>query len=120
MPENYIPVLVAVIVAIGGSIVGVAALLRVTSDNAKVITDSAVNVVELMQARINENSARLDSLEDYAIRFDEWGDRLITVLDRAVSAVPHPAQETFQGEVVSIKTTRPRKNSTTRPLSVLE
>ena len=117
MPESYVPALVAVIVAVGGSFAGVAALLRVTSDNTKTITDSAINVVELMQARINENSARLDILEDYAARFDEWGDRLISILDRAVQAMPAGEQPPFQVEVDTIKVTRPRK---TRLLKVVE
>jgi hypothetical protein len=116
MGETSIANLVALIVAVLGALGGLAAFLKVTSDNArsvgegaKSVSDGAKTVVDLMNERITSNEGRLDSLEDYVVHFDVWADRLLDILDRAITMLPDALRTQFESEATKIKTTRPKR-----------
>jgi hypothetical protein len=113
------PTLVAVAIAILGSLGGFAALMKVNADNSKTISEGAVNVVEAMQKQIESNTARLEALEGYASRFDDWADKVTTLLERAIDNMPEPPRESFRTEADAIAKARPkRRNSDPKPTVV--
>jgi ABC-type transporter Mla subunit MlaD len=123
--DSAIPVVVAIIAAILGGLGGVAAILKVQSDNsssvatgASAVAEGAKTVIDLMSDRLDENEAlaqantkRLDALEDYVSHFDAWADRLLAILDRAITALPDALREQFAGEADSLKLARPKREA---------
>jgi hypothetical protein len=107
-----IGLLVSVVIAIIGSIGGFAALMKVNADNSKTISEGAVNVVEMLQEQVAANTKRLDALEGYASRFDDWADKVTTLLHRAIEAMPEPPRESFREEATSIHQARPKRRGT--------
>jgi len=107
MTEQAIALAVSVLVAVLGSVAGFAALLKVNADNSETISDSASTLVSTMAARMKAAEYRLDELEDYAVRFDDWGDRVVALLDRAVREMPAAHRAAFLAEAQVIKSTRP-------------
>lgn len=105
-------ILAGLIVAILGSVGGFATLMKVNADNSKTISEGAVNVVEAMQKQLDSNSARLDALEGYASRFDDWADKISTLLTRAIENMPEPPRESFREEAVNIAKARPKRRAT--------
>ena len=119
------PVLVAVLIAVVGGLGGLAAILKVQGENtnslaagAKAVSEGAKNVVELMSERMDEsevqisaNSARLDTLEDYVANFDSWADRLLSILDRAITMLPDALRGQFESESHELKRTRPKRTT---------
>ncbi len=107
--EGALPVLVAVIVAILGSIGGVAALLKVNADNSNTVSDAAAKVVEMMDKRLDEQDERLKAVETYVEHFDVWADKLLNILDRAISKLPETVKDDFITESNVLKSQRPRR-----------
>jgi len=103
--------LVSVIIAIIGSIGGFAALMKVNADNSKTISEGAVNVVEMLQEQIDINSKRLDALEGYASRFDDWADKISSLLNRAITQMPEPPRESFRQEATDVHNARPKRRA---------
>jgi hypothetical protein len=113
---NDVPSFIAVIIAMLGTGGAVAALMRVNTDNSKTISEGAVNVVEAMQSQIKANSERLDALEGYASRFDDWADKVSTLLTRAIDNMTEPPRESFRTEAEAIAKSRPkRRNGDPKP-----
>lgn len=108
---SEMPTLVAVAIAILGSLGGFAALMKVNADNSKTISEGAVNVVEAMQKQIEINTARLDALEGYASRFDDWADKVTVLLERAIENMPEPPRESFREEAKTVASTRPKRRA---------
>lgn len=124
MGDETVPTIIAVIVAIIGGLGGIAAILRVQSDNtnslasgAKAVSEGAKNVVELMGERLDEteaqiaiNSDRLAVLEAYVTSFDSWADRLLSILDRAITMLPDALRSQFESESSELKASRPKRS----------
>jgi hypothetical protein len=98
-------------IAILGSLGGFAALMKVSSDNSRTVSEGARNVVEMMSDRLDDNERRLDALEGYAARFDAWGDKVIHLLNRAIEAMPEPPRESFRAEAADVAAGRPRRRA---------
>jgi hypothetical protein len=125
---DAVPVLVAIIAAILGGLGGVAAILKVQSDNsssvatgASAVAEGAKTVIDLMSERIDEteahaaaNTKRLDAMEDYVSKFDAWADRLIVILDRAVAALPDALRTEFEQEAADLRHARPKREAAQR------
>jgi hypothetical protein len=109
--NEAIPTIIAVIIALIGGAAGVAALMRVNADNSKTISEGAVNVVELMQKQIISNGERLDALEGYASRFDDWSDKVLNLLSRTIDALTEPQRTSFREEECDIAASRPQRRS---------
>ena len=123
MTSELLPILVAIIAAILGGLGGFAALMKVQSDNstsvatsAKAVSDGAKTVIELMDARIEEteahakqNTERIETLEVYVSHFDAWADRLIGILDRAITMLPDALRSQFESESAELKQSRPKR-----------
>jgi len=121
--SEAIPVVIAIIAAILGGLGGVAAILKVQADNssavaggAKAVSEGAKNLIDLMNDRMDEgeaqiaaNTARLDTLEEYVTHFDAWADRLIGILDRAVTMLPDALRAQFEVETKDLKESRPKR-----------
>jgi hypothetical protein len=123
--DSVIPVIVAILAAILGGLGGIAAILKVQSDNsssvasgAKAVSEGAKTVIELMGERMdaaeshaNLNTERIESLEIYAAHFDAWADRLIGILDRAITMLPDALRAQFESESSDLKINRPKRAS---------
>jgi DNA repair ATPase RecN len=110
------PIVAAILVAILGSVGGFATLMKVNADNSKTISEGATNVVEMLQAQterqqhqINAALARLDALEGYASRFDDWADKISSLLNRAINQMPDPPRESFRQEATDVHLARPKR-----------
>lgn len=117
MNNEVLPNLIAFVLAVIGGFGGLAAFLKVTSDNAKSVgdgaksvSDGAKTVVELMSEQVASNSRRIDDLEVYVSHFDAWADRLLDILDRAVTMLPEALRVQFESEAHTLKSTRPRRS----------
>ena len=106
---DMMPTLVAIAIAILGSLGGFAALMKVNADNSKTISEGATNVVEMMQKQLDDNTKRLDALEGYAARFDDWADKISTLLTRAIDNMPEPPRESFRREAEAVGRARPKR-----------
>jgi hypothetical protein len=106
------PLIIGLIIAILGSLGGFAALMKVNADNSKTISEGAANVVTLMRTQIHENSTRIDALEGYASRFDEWSDKVLDLLSRTIDALTEPQRSTFRDEEEAIAASRPQRRGT--------
>lgn len=63
----------------------------------------------------------MDSLEEYVAHFDELADRLIDMLDRAITALPDALRAQFELEAEAQRAARPRRTRATRqPQTALE
>jgi len=111
-----LPTIIAVIAALVGGAGGFAALMKVNADNSKTISEGAANVVEMLQKQnarqqvaIDANSKRLDALEGYASRFDDWADKISSLLNRAIEQMPEPPRESFRQEATDVHRARPKR-----------
>lgn len=118
-----LPIFVAVLIAILGALGGIAAIMKVQSDNsssvavgAKAVSEGAKTVLDMMNERLDDqeahseaNTVRLDALEAYVVHFDEWADRLLDILDRAITMLPDALRSQFETEATSLKATRPKR-----------
>ena len=109
--SGEIPLLVSLMIAIVGSIGGFAAMMKVSSENSRTVSEGAKNVVEMMTARLDDTERRLDALEGYAVRFEAWGDKVVQLLHRAIEAMPEPPRESFRAEADSLASARPRRRA---------
>ena len=119
-----VPVLVAVLIAVIGGLGGLAAILKVQGENtnslaigAKAVSEGAKNVVELMGERLDEteaqisiNSDRIAVLEAHVTSFDSWADRLLSILDRAITMLPDALRSQFESESNELKASRPKRS----------
>lgn len=113
---DNLPVIVSLVVAILGAIGGLAAVLKVNADNsntlaggAKSVSEGAKTVVDMMVERMDEQDARVESIELYVAHFDVWADRLIDILDRAITLLPDAMRKDFEIESRNLKHTRPNR-----------
>ena len=106
---DTVPTLVAIVIAALGSVGGFAALMKVNADNSKTVSEGASNVVRMMQERMDEQEARLEALEGYTQRFDDWGDKVISLLNRAIESMTEPPRESFRAEAASAAEARPTR-----------
>lgn len=109
MMTELLPLLTGILIALIGGVGGFVALMKVNADNSKTISEGATNVVEMMQKQLDNNTARLEALEGYASRFDDWADRVTTLLERAVENMPEPPRESFRTEAENIAKARPKR-----------
>lgn len=121
MDSSAVAIVVSLIVAALGAIGGVAALLRVNSDNsssvasgAKSISEGAKTVVDVMIERMDAQEGRMDSLEEYVSHFTDWADRLIDMLDRSITALPDALRTQFRAEEEALRLSRPKRSRATR------
>ena len=119
-----VPLLVAVLIAVIGGLGGLAAILKVQGENtnslasgAKAVSEGAKNVVELMGERLDEteaqvaiNSDRIAVLEAHVTSFDSWADRLLSILDRAITMLPEALRSQFESESNELKASRPKRS----------
>lgn len=109
--DESIPITVSVIIALLGSLGGLAALLKVNADRANIVTDASTKVVTMVSSQLEDHSKRLDILEAYTDQLNGWADRLIDVLERAIAALPPPVDAPFHLEVDELKKERPKRRS---------
>ena len=109
MENSSIPIIISVIIAFFGSIGGVAALLKVNADNSQVVAEGASKVVTMMDERLDEQETRIDKLEIYISKFDVWADKLLNILDRAVSDMPEAIKQKYSDESSHLKIERPQR-----------
>lgn len=123
-----LPVAVAVIIAVLGALGGLAAVLKVQSDNsssvatgARAVSEGAKTVIDLMNDRLDDteahaeaNTKRIDALEDYIAHFDDWADRLLDMLDRAITVLPDALRVVFETEASALKQSRPKREAARR------
>jgi hypothetical protein len=107
--SDQLPVLVGAVIALLGTLGGVAAILKVSSDNADTIADGAGKVVELMDRRLQDAEDRLARMEVYHIHLEQWVDRLLDILQRAVALMPDFVRDEYDDEVSRVKGDRPRR-----------
>lgn len=103
------PLYISIVIAILGSIGGVAALLKVSAENSNTVAEGAKKVVDMMETRLVDSEKRLDSVEAYVEHFDAWADKLLDILDRAISKVPDTLKEDFTNESNVLRNSRPRR-----------
>lgn len=106
---DALPLIVSVIIAVVGGLGGFAALMKVNADNSKTVSEGATNVVKMMRERMDEQELRLEALEGYTQRFDDWGDKVITLLNRAIESMTEPPRESFRSEAAAIAEGRPTR-----------
>jgi hypothetical protein len=106
---SEIPLVIAVVIAIIGSLGGFAAILKVNSDNSNTVADGATKVVVMMERRLEEAEERLQALEEYHEHFDNWVDRLVDILDRTIKAMPDAIRDQFATEAATHRLDRPPK-----------
>jgi hypothetical protein len=111
---NAIPLLASIVIAALGSIGGFAALMKVNADNSDTIADGASKVVTMMNERMDDTEARVDALEEYAYHFDNWADKLVSLVDRAIALLPLDVQKSFRHEADEVRQARPRRPTTRR------
>lgn len=123
-----LPTIIAVLIALIGGLGGIAAIMKVQGDNsesatsaAKSITEGAKTLIEMMNDRLDENEAhsqantkRLDALEDYVSHFDTWADKLLSILDRAITLLPETLRAQYEGEASAVKNARPKREAAQR------
>jgi hypothetical protein len=109
---NELALVASVLIAIFGSIGGFAALMKVNADNSQTIADGASTVVEMVLKRLDDTEKRLGALEAYSLRFDDWGDQLTNLVNRAISAMEEPPRESFRVEAAKVAAARPRRRGT--------
>jgi hypothetical protein len=107
--SDALPLLVSVVIAIVGSVGGFAALMKVNADNSDVVADGASKVVRMMNERMDDTEARLDALEQYAVHFDNWADKLVSLVDRAIAVLPEEVQRSFRSEADEVRRARPSR-----------
>jgi hypothetical protein len=109
--NEYAPLLISVVIAIFGSLTGIAALLKVNADRSNIVTEASTKVVAMVSDQLDDHAKRLESLENYNEQLNAWADKLIEILERAVASLPPQTQSPFQLEVNEIKKARPRKKN---------
>jgi len=110
MLNEAIPTFVALAIALIGGAGGFAALLKVNADNSKVVSEGAANVVKMLREQIADLDARLESVEQYADAMEQWGEKVSSLLSRAIDAMPEPTREPFRHDANVLGETRPRRN----------
>ena len=64
----------------------------------------------MMDKRLDEQEIRIESLETYMENFNVWADRLLSILERAITLMPDVLREQFFAETEELKITRPRRS----------
>lgn len=118
---DNVPVLVAIIAGVGGILTGVAALRRAGAEADEhsagatgVLLGGATSVVTLLRQQMDEQaesiratSRRLEALEIAVGQWEGWAERVLDLLDRALSMLESEQQAHLQAEVEEAKRTRP-------------
>jgi len=92
------PTVIAILVAILGGLGGVAALRKSGAEEAKVITDAAATTVGILRGEFDDLRHQVEVLEPLRDRvteielelgrFEEWGTKVLDVLDQAIRGNP--------------------------------
>ena len=104
-----LPVIASFLIAIVGSIGGFAALMKVNADNSKTVSEGATNVVKMMREQVADLDARLTSVEEFSLKQEEWSDKVMTLLSRAISSMEEPPRQSFRSEADAIAAARPKR-----------
>ena len=114
-------VLVAAIVAVAGSLAGLAALIRATRERDKVgaeasaaIVGSAGDVVTMLReqmadlhSRLDQAEARILLLETEVGTWEAWAERVLDLLDRALGMMAKDKADGIRSDVDEVKKSRP-------------
>ena len=128
---QILPILVSFITAVGGLAVGLVALRKAGAESRKtnadasgVLVDSAGDVVKLLrdqmaaqqaqleaqQRQIIENSGAIRSLEETVGSWENWVERVLQLLDRAVGMLEEEQKQRLIHDVAEVKDTRPMRS----------
>lgn len=119
----WTPILVALITAAGVSIAGVAALRRSGSESDKAQAEAAdaivgagAEVVKILRdqmidqsGRLASQEARLLALEVTVGSWEGWGERILSLLDRALGMLEAEQRAKLDGDVEAVKAARPMR-----------
>lgn len=102
-----LPVIIASLVALVGALGGVAAFMRAGADRSKVIVDSAETVVEMLRDQVNSLDSRLSTVEGAVVQWETWAERVLTLLDRAITLIDETHRKDVAVEAARLKSERP-------------
>ena len=108
--SEYVPTLLAVMLALIGGAGGFAALMKVNSDNSKVVSEGAASVVKMLREHVDDLDARLSALENYADAMEVWSDKISDLLERTIDRIPEARRDPFRRESTGLVSMRPRRN----------
>jgi hypothetical protein len=114
MDSEVVPTIVAIVLALVGGAGGFAALLKVNADNSKTVSDGAASVVKMLRDEIASMDDRLRSVEQYASDMEDWGAKMVELVERAVDMLPEPYRIPFRSEADRLGASRPRRRKTDR------
>jgi hypothetical protein len=114
-------IIIAAITVIGGSLAGIAALLKAgkeasksSAEAANVLVDASGDVVKMlrenmadMRSRMDREEDRISHLEGVVGSWEGWADKVLDILDRAMSMLAEEQKTNLQREVERAKKTRP-------------
>lgn len=109
MTPEFWATLGAISVALIGGVGGFAALMKVNADNSKVVSEGAVNVVKMVRDELAKQDERLGAIEQYTAEMEVWSERVLTLTEKAIDAVPERQREPFRIEHEALAQARPRR-----------
>lgn len=108
------PVLIGTIIAAVGGLTGFAAFRKSGAERSNIIVNSATDVVQLMhdqlvqmQAEVEDIRNRVAALEAEVGAWKAWSNRVLDILDRAVSMLDPQQRKKIADEAERVKRQRP-------------
>lgn len=109
MNPEMLATLGAIMVAVIGGAGGFAALMKVNADNSRTVSEGAVNVVKMVRDELASQNTRLQAVEQYMGEMEVWSERVLTLTEKAIDAVPEGRKEPFRIEHEALAQARPRR-----------
>lgn len=118
---DLLPILSGVAIAVIGSGAGWAAWRRASSESEKDrasasrdIVGGAGDLAKLLREQMAEMDDRLERVEYSVGLWENWAERVLDLLDRALGMIASEHAAAFRAEVEEAKRTRPARNHQAR------
>lgn len=110
------PIVVAALGALGGLLLGFAALRKSGPESGKVLVDSATAVVVILREQVDDMHKRQDEQEDRIVALEislgqwrAWANKAIELMERAVTLITDEHREAIRQQIVELMAERPDK-----------
>jgi hypothetical protein len=108
------PTVAALVTAVGGVLVGIAQWRKsgreadkASADAAGALVTASGDVVKMLHDELDGLKARVDHLERSVGSWEEWADRVLSILDKAVGMLSDEERDGLRTDVEHARTTRP-------------